>query len=37
MEFEGSMKALAIIGASVHGKVCADAAELCGYNKNFFR
>jgi len=30
------MKTLAIVGASGHGKVVADLAELCGFNVTFF-
>ena len=30
------MKKLAILGASGHGKVVADAAECCGWNVSFF-
>ncbi len=30
------MKSLAIVGASGHGKVVADLAELCGYQVVFF-
>ena len=30
------MKSLAIVGASGHGKVVADLAELCGYQVIFF-
>lgn len=30
------MKRLAVLGASGHGKVVADCAELCGWNSIFF-